>query len=54
MKESRIVLFARVSERAGQWITEQSQKQGLSKNDIVQMLINNAIKNEIQDKPTDT
>jgi len=31
--------------QADNWITEQSQKQGLSKNDIVQILINNAMRN---------
>ena len=46
MKENRIVLYARVSKEAGEWITEQSQKQGISKNDIVQILINNAMKSE--------
>ena len=37
---------------ADTWITEQATRQGLSKNDIVQMLINNAMENERRNKPT--
>ena len=36
----------RLTEKAFQWLEEQSQKQGISKNDIVQILINNAMKSE--------
>ena len=42
----------RLTLKADSWISNESQIQGLSKNDIVQMLINNAMKNEIQNKPT--
>ena len=36
----------RLTEKAHKWLDEQSKKQGISKNDIVQILINNAMKSE--------
>ena len=30
------------------WITEQAKKQGISKNDVIQMLINKAMKREAE------
>ena len=36
----------RLTLQANNWICLQSQKEGISKNDIVQILINNAMKSE--------
>ncbi len=39
----RKVLYARITEEADSWLTEQSKSQGISKNDIIQLLINKAM-----------
>lgn len=44
MKKKRFVLYTRVDEDANRWVTEQAAKQGISKNDVVQMLINKEMK----------
>lgn len=36
----------RLTEAADRWITQQAKQQGLSKNDIIQILINKAMESE--------